>query len=409
MNTAGLSLSDAPPFRGVYPFFLAAAAFGSLSFFALAFAHEPNRYDPFIIASVHLFTIGFLLNAIFGSLTQMLPVVGGIKIDSPKIIKASFFGLSIGAATFFAGFVLYRPFLFVATTILLLTAVLFFGMLLFKISAKQGEISQTVKGIRLSIVVALISIGLGVHLLSSHAMNHIGASHMDLANTHIILSVFGFVGVLVISVAHQVLPMFYVAPEFPKFCKAWPYVIFFSSLALFIPASAIYAKIVIWIAFLAFGVVALKKLKERRRLMSDASLKLWQTALLMLITGLTFWAYSTFFELPGQKFIFTLFFGLGFIGSVIKAMINKIVPFLAWFHLTSMGKWDTPTVREMITDKAANIELYLHWSAIVVFCISIFAKIFFAIGCLLAFASFAVLFWNVLGAVKLFEMESKKI
>lgn len=43
------------------------------------------------------------MNAIFGSLVQMLPVVGGVKIDSPKIIKLTFISINIGALMFFAG------------------------------------------------------------------------------------------------------------------------------------------------------------------------------------------------------------------------------------------------------------------------------------------------------------------
>jgi hypothetical protein len=408
MNTAGLSLSDAPPYKTVYPFFIASAFFGIFSFAALLFADEPNRYDPFIIASIHLFTIGFLLNAIFGSLVQMLPVVGGVTINSPKIIKFSLFGLSIGTALFFFGFVFYKPLLFGATVILFSVAILFFGMLFFSIFKNRNAVSPTAKRMSVALIAAVIALGLGAHLLYSHASAHIGASHMALANTHIMFSVFGFVGVLIISVAHQVLPMFYVTPEFPKFCRVWPFVIFIACLALFIPIELIniLAKLTIWTAFLAFGVVALKKLKQRRRLMSDASLKLWQTGLVSLIISLLLWAYDAFFELPNKEFLFAVFFGLGFIGSTVKAMMNKIVPFLAWFHLTSMGKWDAPSVREMITDKMANVELWLHWSAIVIFALSYMFSSMFWVGCALACLSFFVLFYNITGVVKIFKEQS---
>jgi len=169
MNTAGLSLSDAPPFRAVYPFFIAAACFGALSFLALSFASEPDRYDGYIIASLHLFTIGFLLNTIFGALLQMLPVVGGIKIESPKIIKISLIGISLGAALFFVGFSLYRPFLTLSAAILPITLLVGIGMILFKIFSNNGVVSVTIKGVRFALVAAIIVIALGAHLLGSHA------------------------------------------------------------------------------------------------------------------------------------------------------------------------------------------------------------------------------------------------
>lgn len=407
MNTAGLSLSDAPPFRAIYPFFIAAAFFGALSFFALSFVHEPNRYDGYIIASLHLYTIGFLLNAIFGALIQMLPVVGGIKIESPKIIKISLIGISVGAALFFMGFSVYSPLLTLSAAILPITLMLGIGMIVFKIFSNSGVVSVTIKGVRLALIAAIIAIALGAHLLGSHAAGRIGASHLELANIHIMLSFFGFVGALIISVSHQVLPMFYVAPEFPKFCRHWPAVVFAATLLLFIPIQSanITAQVIIWTAFLAFAVVALKKLNERRRLLSDASLKLWQTGFVSLLLALALWAYDAFFDLAHRDFLFALFFGVGFAGSIVKAMINKIVPFLAWFHLTSQGRWDAPSVREMITDKAANIELYLHLTSIFLFASSLLFAPLFAAASLTACASFIVLFANIVRAVKIYEKE----
>jgi len=221
------------------------------------------------------------------------------------------------------------------------------------------------------------------------------------------LSIFGFVGALIISVSHQVLPMFYVAPDFPKLCRYQPIIIFTATLLLFIPSQSVYiaAQVVIWMAFLAFAIVSLKRLNKRRRLLSDASLKLWQTGFISLLIALLLWAYDAFFDLAHRDLLFALFFGVGFAGSIVKAMINKIVPFLAWFHLTSQGKWDAPSVREMITNKAANIELYLHLASILLFASSLLFTPLFAAASLTACASFVVLFTNVVQAVRIYEKE----
>jgi len=411
MNTAGLSLSDAPPFKTIYPFFIAAAFFGALSFFSLAFAREADRYDTFVIASIHLFTIGFFLNAVFGSLVQMLPVVGGVKIESPKIIKMVFIGIAFGVSLFYFGFAIYQQLLIPALIFLSVTVVFAFGMLLLKIFKSEGITSTTVKGISIALISAFLALGLGLHLLASHAFGNIGATHMRFAQIHILLSLFGFLGILIISVSHQALPMFYVSAEFPKFCRKWPIVIFFAAILLFIPSEAVNfaAKTIIWTAFLAFSVVGLKKLKERKRLFSDASLKFWQTGLISLMLGLLLWAYDLFFGLPHSEFLFVLFFGLGFAGSIVKAMMNKVVPFLAWFHLTSQGKWDAPNMREMITDKSANIEFYLHLASIAIFLASIAFLQFFAFASLIACLSFATLLRNIIGAVNIYNTELTKL
>lgn len=407
MNTAGLSLSDAPPFGRIYPFFIASSVFGAVSFVTLLFADSLDRYDPYIIASVHIFTIGFLLNAAFGALSQMLPVVGGVKIESPKIITSAQLGIAFGAVLFFCGFVFYRPLLFAATIILLVSLLLSFGMLIAKIQTNKQLTSQTVKGVRLALIASILAFGLGGHLLFSQASLNILSSHFRLADVHLGVAIFGFFATLVIAIAHQVLPMFYVSPEFPKFCRVWPSVIFVASVALFIPNETVstVAKLVIWTALLAFAVVALKKLKERKRLLSDASLKMWQTGLSSLIIALAVWAISVFFELKSKEFLFALFFGLGFLGSIVKAMSNKIVPFLAWFHLANNGIWDAPSVREMISDKAANGELYFHLASIMLFFASIFFHPAFLLGSLCAAISFGILATNIIKTVKIYKRE----
>lgn len=410
MNTAGLSLSDAPPFGRIYPFFIASTVFGVLSFVALSVAQTTDRYDPYVIASIHLFTIGFLVNAAFGALSQMLPVVGGVKIESPKIIRIAQIGISIGAVLFFAGFVFYRPILFAAVVILSLSLLSGFGMLLVKIQTNTQLTSQTVKGVRFALIISLVAFAIGGHLLFSQASTNISGSHLRFIDIHLTTAVFGFFGALVIAISHQVLPMFYVTLEFPKFCRVWPSVIFTASLSLFIPIENvnIAAKIIIWTAMLAFGVVALKKIKERKRLLSDASLKLWQTGLISLLVGLAVWAIDAIFGLADREFLFALFFGLGFLGSIVKAMSNKIVPFLAWFHLANSGRWDAPSVREMITDKSANIELYLHLASIFLFLASILFHPIFMIASLFAAASFLVLGVNIVKTVRIYKKELTK-
>lgn len=405
MNTAGLSLSDAPPFEKIYPFFIAATVYGFLSFVALFFAAEPNRFDPYVIGGVHLFTIGFLINAVFGSLVQMLPVVGGIKIDSPKIIKITFFSINIGTALFFIGFVGFHMALYPALLLLSVGVISFFSMLLLSLFTQKQLVSLTVKGMRLSVIIGFLALLLGIHLLASHTNYKIGESHMRFANLHIMLAIFGFIGVLIISVAKQVLPMFYVAPEFPKFCNIWPFVVFAAALCSAVPveAVAVASKIVIAVAMSAFAVVALKKLKERRRLLSDGSLKMWQTGLFSLVAAVLVWGYDIFVGIQNSEYILAVLFGYGFIASIVKAMINKIVPFLAWFHLTSRGKWDAPSVREMITDKSANIELWLHWGAIISFSAGYLFYGFANLGAALAAGSFAVLAKNVYGATTIYK------
>lgn len=60
-------------------------------------------------------------------------------MESPKIIKFSFFAFDASAVLFFAGFVFYRSLLDIAILLILYAAVMFFGMPLINIFSKKGN------------------------------------------------------------------------------------------------------------------------------------------------------------------------------------------------------------------------------------------------------------------------------
>ncbi|MEO1938389.1 MAG: hypothetical protein ABGW85_07125, partial [Sulfurimonas sp.] len=88
--------------------------------------------------------------------------------------------------------------------------------------------------------------------MGEYVSQEIGSIHMFLANVHSVWGIFGFAGILLIGVAFQVLPMFYVAPSFKAFCLSKVAKIISMGLMLwlilnlFIPSYALVAKI--WIA-----------------------------------------------------------------------------------------------------------------------------------------------------------------
>jgi hypothetical protein len=74
-----------------------------------------------------------------------------------------------------------------------------------------------------------------------------------------------------------------------------------------------------------------------------------------------------------------------------------------------MGKWDAPSVREMISDKDASIELWLHWSSLALFGAFVILEPLFQFACIFAAASFAVLLKNIIGVLIIFKRESKSV
>jgi hypothetical protein len=370
MNMAGLSLDQAPPFWSVARFFVTASIFGAL--FGVALVVMPSetifeRFSPSTIAVVHLYTIGFFAMTIFGSLMQMLPVLAGVGTPKAVIVALiSYCALCIGALAFFAGFYFDSGVMKKIAVVSLSVATLSYFLPMIYAIFRASYVNFTIWGMRLAMLFAVIAFCLGLHLLSSYAFGSVKASQLIFADIHIALTSFGFVTILIVAVAHQVLPMFYVAPHFPDFCKKF-IVLFAGSLVLYFGlkvASVDIAddilKAMTALVLSTFATVALGKISERRRKISDASLKLWQIGLVSLILSSVFFAMDIFWSIPHKEYIFATVFGFGFFTSIMKAMLNKIVPFLVWFHLTSEGSFDAPNINELLPQERALIEVYLH-------------------------------------------------
>ncbi len=74
---------------------------------------------------------------------------------------------------------------------------------------------------RIFAVVGFITILLGLHLAGgAHVADNIGGDkHYSFVAIHILFGMFGFAFILIMGVAFQVIPMFYVAKSFPKFVQ----------------------------------------------------------------------------------------------------------------------------------------------------------------------------------------------
>ncbi|MBL4757790.1 MAG: hypothetical protein JKY32_09200, partial [Rhizobiales bacterium] len=84
---------------------------------------------------------------------------------------------------------------------------------------KVVHVTASVRAIITSLIFAVIIVLMGMHLLASYGTGKFSSLHVLFANIHSVWAIFGFAGVLIIGVSFHILPMFYVAPRFKKFCK----------------------------------------------------------------------------------------------------------------------------------------------------------------------------------------------
>jgi len=416
MNFAGLSTDQAPPISAPLRFFLTAPIFGMIAGIFLFFSDSSiliNRYSIDTIMATHLITIGFFASIMLGALTQMLPVLAGAKMKKVELIaKISHTSLVVGLISMLIGFIDSNSVLNTIAMILFSTTfLLMLGNVAFAITT-VNNFNATVKGMAVSTFFGFLTVIMGIYLLYSYSYVDIFGIHHIVANIHSVIAIFGFAGILIIGVAFQVLPMFYVAPKFKKFCKR--YVIFLISAGLFLWAFlnsfyeeyALFAKAIIALFFWAFATTVWIKLNRRKRPISDVTIWYWRAASIFLTLGSFLWIFDEFFK---HEYIVMvgILIGGGFILSILVGMLYKIIPFLVWFHLNALGYMSIPTITEMISIKTAKAQFIFLISAIVGFVFAFYFPQMLKISALSFTVSMALLQYNIIAPVLIYK-ETKK-
>lgn len=417
MDFDGLSVDQAPPIWAPLRFFLTAPLFAILAACLLFFGDATSfmsRYSMESIVTVHAITIGFFSLVMLGALTQMLPVLAGVKIPSVlTLAKLAHFAISIGLVLMIFGLLKSISWMIFASSALIGVGFLLLLLPMLFAFKKVANITSSVKAIAVSLVFATLSVFMGAHLLASHGSGHFSQFHTALANVHSVWAIFGFAGVLIIGVAFHVLPMFYVAPRFKKFCKKR--VVWLITLGLFLWlvlnfVAVQYATIAkIWIAlfFWAFATTVFLKLNARRRPISDVTVWYWRSATIFMTLGVFAWTINDYFD-EAHIAVVAVLIGGGFLFSIILGMLYKIVPFLIWFHLNARGYMSIPSITEMIDKRFAKIQFVLFVVSLIGFIAAYFYNAILPSVATVFGLSMVILEYNLLSAVKIYNNTLKK-
>jgi len=411
LDLNGLSADQAPQISAPLRFFLTAPLFGVLAGLLIFFSDAAtltSRYSMDSIAVTHAITIGFLGFVMLGALTQMLPVLAGVSVPKIEIIsKISHSSLVLGTLAMIFGLLFsIKPLIFSAS---LLLGIGFMVMIIAMLIAlkKVVNVTASVRAIITSLVFAFIIVLLGMHLLASYGTGKFSSLHMLFANIHSVWAIFGFAGILIIGVSFHILPMFYVAPRFKQFCKKK--VVWLISIGLFLWLTLnilefhpVLAKV--WVAnfFWAFVTTVWIKLNKRRRPISDVTVYYWRTAAIFMTLGTFSWAINEFYDDEYVSMV-SILIGGGFVLSIMIGMLYKIVPFLVWFHLNSMGYMSIPTMNEMINKKLSKIQFYLFVSSLIGFMFSYYMPSILPIFASTFILSMLILEYNIIQPVLIYR------
>ena len=415
MQFNGLSLEQAPPISVPLSFYLTAPLFAILAGVLILLSDASilqSRYSIDSIVITHAITIGFISFVMLGSLTQMLPVLAGVKMYKVALItKASHLALVLGTLFMIMGLKFEILFFNSLAIILLVFGFLVMIVVILMAIKKVQNFTPTVTGMSVSLVFASFSVLMGAFLLFSYIEPEMSFYRNIIANTHSVWAIFGFAGVLIVGVTFQVLPMFYVAPKFNDFYQRR--IVLFISLSLilwmitslFFEAYSILPKLLIVLLFVSFAVVFLLKIKNRKRKVSDITLLYYKTSTIFLTIGSLFWIIDEFYF--SQHIVLVSILLGGFILSIMIGMLYKIVPFLIWFHLNAMGYMSIPTMNEMIDKKWAMTQFAFFVTSILGFMFSYYVNIYLSIFAIAFIISMVILQYNIIVAVLIYVRVKK--
>ncbi len=385
----GLRLDQAPPLAIPARFFVtipvALAAIGAL-LLTQGQAVVATRWAPASVALTHLWTLGVAAMAMIGALYQMIPVVAGVPVPKTGLAKVVHALLCLGLGALVTG--LLQPqeqWLFHVAEWTLGPAVLTFLVPVALALARAPTRSPTVTGMRLALLALTALLGAGLLLAWQYATGLYTPQRAPLLTLHALLGGVGWVGVLVVAVSWQVLPMFYLAqaPSLP-WQKLFLVVVAASLTAslvvavlallgtelpgwpphLWVAAAGAPAVAAVWIAA-PLGV--LRALRQRRRPRKDASLTFWYGSQAAALAAVVCAALALPADDERLLLATAWLAAAGWAAGTIHGMLTRIVPFLVWFHRFShlVGLQAVPPMNRLWPERWSRLGMAGHAALLV--------------------------------------------
>lgn len=411
MSYTTLSLSQTPPLSVPLRYLLTAPLFAAAAGFVVLLFPEAlmSRWTPATLAATHLLTLGFLAMTMFGALQQLLPVLTGSSIPRAPLFSAAMHpALAAGTLALTAGMGMGSAWLMQLGTLLLLVTAGTFTAVIGYALLRARSAHATVWAMATALLSLVITVALGSGLLM-HAGWRAPVAH-PLTDLHLMWGMVGWVAVLIIGVAWQVVPMFQLTPDYPRLLRRWLVPLLLSGLVVWSVARAgleagngTFAGVIA--ALLVFAGTTLWTQYKRRRRLPDVTLAFWRVAMVALVVALVL------LMVPGDHALLVgVLLIVGFAMSAVNGMLYKIVPFLIWLHLNNRlqqsGQWQgrVPNMRQIIAEVALRRHYRLHLLVLLLSLLGVTWPMLFAraAGAALAMASL-MLGWNLLRGVQVYR------
>lgn len=328
-----LAYARMPGVQAPLRFLLGAPWMGVLAGLLLAWSPTAllqSRLSGPALAATHLLVLGFLGSCMLGALMQILPVVCGVSLPrctrwSRRIHPA----LLAGTLTLAAAFLWPRPWLFMLAPALLALAFVPFLALVATGFARAGRTGgdAVTRAIALALISLAIAIVLGIGMALGLGGVFEGLPLLRLLRLHLGWGGAGWVLLLVMGVAFQVIPMFQATPNYPaRYTRLAPPLLFGLLCLSWFEVPGMALELALSLVAASFALLTLRLLVQRKRPRADSTTLYWRLAMLGLLACLAL-LFTDAQLLAGSLFL------LGFAVPATAGMLYRIVPFLAWYHV----------------------------------------------------------------------------
>jgi hypothetical protein len=273
----------------------------------------------------------------------------------------------------------------------------------------------------LTALTVTLVLGIGLGMLFGFQINLPFPQIMT--DLHLTWGLIGWMVLLLIGVAYQVVPMFQITPAYPKRLTNLLVPLIFLSLLLWTICYilAFFNKIpvlvpqilmgLIGLGLSGFAVATLTIQKRRLRKLPDITLNYWRVGMLSLLLSVILWLANI-----DSIFLIILFIG-GFVLPVIQGMLYKIIPFLVWLHLQNqqgnnqMKRIKVPNMKKIIPDKQARYQFWLYMLAFGLLIGAMFPPFSYinSVASIALMLSFLFLAYNIYSPVWLYWRVSREI
>lgn len=319
------------------------------------------HYNQYVIATTHLFVLGFICTIVMGAMYQLVPVALETRLHSVRLARWQFIAHTVGFAGMVWMFWKWDMKQVGHFASLLALGVGWFVYNMVRTLRTVPRWNSVAFGITSSLAWLSLTILAGLFLAATKCWPFSPFDTVAAMHAHAHLGVVGVFLILIVAVSFKLVPMFALSELQSPRRAAWSLGLLnagllgsVTTILLQSPLKFLFALVIV-AGLVVYAVELHAILRARKRQSLDWGLKSFLTALGLLVplsiigTALA-WPGLPLTEFTGQlENLYGFLALIAVVGFAILGMLCKIVPFLVWYHSYSahIGRAQVPSLGDM--------------------------------------------------------------